>query len=95
MALSAQLSGLVIPKPTSMVTEFTYYEKTTAPRVERILCQQFDLFDVSHQQNSIKTNTQRLKQHATKAFADILVNDLPSNLIDPLNLLKKNVHLVG
>ena len=82
MALSAQLGCLGIPKPTSMATEFSYFEKITAPLVRRNLWQQFDLFDVSHQRNFIKTNIQRLKQHATKAKSDIhvLLNDLPSNL---------------
>ena len=64
MALSAQLGCLGIPKPTSMATEFSYFEKITAPLVGRNLWQQFDLFDVSHQRNFIKTNIQRLKQHA-------------------------------
>ena len=80
MALSARLGCLEIPKPTSMVTEFSYFEKITAALVGRNLWQHFDLFDVSHQGNFIKTNIQRLKQHATKAKSDILLNDLPSNL---------------
>ena len=80
MALSARLGCLEIPKPTSMVTEFSYFEKITAVPVGGNLWQQFDLFDVSHQRNLIKTNIQILKQHATKARSDIPLNDLPSNL---------------
>ena len=70
MALPAWLGGLEIPNPTSMVTEFSYSEKITAPLVERTIPQQFDQFEVSHQQNSIKMNIQRLKQQATKANAE-------------------------
>ena len=91
MALFARLGCLEIPKPTSMVIEFSYFEKITAPLVGRNLWQQFDLFDVSHQRNLIKTNIQRLKQHASKTKSDILLNDLPSNVKRSLELTQDKV----
>ena len=91
MVLSARLGCLEIPKPISMVTEFSYFEKITAPPVGRNLWQQFDLFDVSHQRNLIKTNIQRLKQHETIAKSVILLNDLPSNLKRSIKLTQEKV----
>ena len=89
MTISARLGCLGIPNPTSMVTEFSYFEKITASLFGRNLWQQFDLFDVSHQRNLIKTNIQRLKQHASKAKSDILLNDLPSNLKRSIELTQE------
>ena len=91
MTISARLGCLRIPNPTSMVTEFSYFEKITAPLVGRNLWQQFDLFDVSHQRNLIKTNIQRLKQHAAIAKSDIPLNDLPSNLKRSIELTQEKV----
>ena len=70
MALPAWLGGLRIPNPTSMVTEFSYSEKVTAQLLEHTIPQEFDQFEVSHQQNSIKMNIQRLKQQTIKANAE-------------------------